>query len=620
MKKKILRLVVAFTLTSITAFAQDAKKYRFTIDLNKVENDKVSVELLPPAISTNEIIFNIPKIVPGTYSEDDFGRFIDDFTALDKKGNALPVEHINVNSWKISKAKDLFKIKYKVNDSFDDFGGTKPVFEPCGSNIQKDTNYLINNHCFVGYFDDMKKLPFEVTVLHPQNLYGSSPLTDMDKSDTKDKYEVENYNRIVDNPIMYNVPDTTTITVGKSQVMISVYSPNKKVSAAFLGENFNRLLQAQAKYLGGTLPVSKYAFLIYLFDQPGVSGSNGALEHSYSSVYYMPEGDPKNILQFFLNVAAHEFFHIVTPLNLHSEEIAYFDFNEPKMSEHLWLYEGSTEYHAHLAQERYGLTTKEDFLKVIQQKVTTSKQAFNDSVPFTIMSANVLHEYANQFGNVYQKGALINMCLDIKLRKISNGKKGVIDMVLDLSKQYGKDKPFKDAELFDAIEKVTYPEIKTFLETYVAGGKPLPLQEILADAGVDYAAIVETKDSVFTFGSISFAPAEGKRIKITDVSKTNAFGKAMGYRANDVLVSINGKDVDVTNTNATIGELYKVAKPGDMLQVVVERKDGNGAAQAVTLSAPMIKVPVRKFNVLSFNPAPSAAQKALQDSWLTAQQ
>ena len=620
MKRKFLCLVVAFTLTSIAALAQDSKKYRFTIDLNKVENDKVSVELLPPAISKNEVIYNIPKIVPGTYSEDDFGRFIDDFAALDKKGNALPVVHFNINSWKISNAKNLARIKYKVNDSFDDFGGTKPVFEPCGSNIQKDTNYLINNHCFVGYFDDMKQVPYELTVLHPQNLYGSSPLTDMDKSTAADKYEVENYNRIVDNPIMYNAPDTTTITVGKSQVLISVYSPNKKVSAAFLGENFNRLLQAQAKYLGGTLPVSKYAFLIYLFDQPGVSGANGALEHSYSSVYYMPEGDPKSILQFFLNVAAHEFFHIVTPLGLHSEEIAYFDFNEPKMSQHLWLYEGTTEYHAHLAQERYGLTSKDDFLKVLQQKITTSRQAFNDSVPFTVMSANVLHEYAKQFGNVYQKGALIAMCLDIQLRKLSNGKKGVIDMVLDLSKKYGKDKPFKDAELFDEIGKVTYPEIKEFLETYVAGSKPLPLQEILAEAGIDYTAVVETKDSVFTLGSISFAPTEGKKIQITDVSKMNAFGKAMGYQVNDILVSINGKDVDVTNTNATIGDLYKIAKPGDPLQVVVQRKDGNGVGQEVTLTAPMMKVAVKKFNVLSFNPSPSAAQQALQDSWLTAKQ
>ncbi len=618
MKPKLVCLLFLTAFISITSFAQGKHAYRFTIDLNTVDSDKVAVELLTPAIASDEIIYNIPKIVPGTYSEDDFGRFIDDFSALDKNGNALPVERINVNSWKISSAKKLAKIKYKVNDTFDDFGGTKPVFEPTGSNIQKDTDYLINNHCFLGYFDGMKVAPYHLTVLHPTSLYGSSPLTDLDKSDTKDEFEVESYNRIVDNPIMYSAPDTSSITVGNSQVLISVYSPNKKITSAFLAENFNRLLQAQAKYLGGTLPVAKYAFIIYLFDKPGLSGSNGALEHSYSSVYYLPEGDPKNILQFFLDVAAHEFFHIVTPLSLHSEEIQYFDFNTPKMSKHLWLYEGSTEYHAHMVQEKYGLTTREDLLNVLSQKITTSRQQFNDTLPFTVMSAGCLHDYAKQYGNVYQKGALIAMCLDIKLHELSGGKYGILDMVFDLSKKYGKDKPFKDDELFDEIGKITYPQIKEFLENYVAGNKPLPLEEIFASVGVELTPVQETKDSTFTMGSISFAPGKDRRITIIDVSNMNAFGKAMGYQVNDVLVSINGKEVHAGITNAVITALYKTAKVGDRVEVIVKRKDASGEEQDVTLSGAMTKIPVKKFNVLSFNPSPSDKQKTLQDNWLNA--
>jgi predicted metalloprotease with PDZ domain len=43
----------------------------------------------------------------------------------------------------------------------------------------------------------------------------------------------------------------------------------------------------------------------------------------------------------------HEFFHIVTPLSIHSKEIQDFDYND-KMSEHLWMYEGVTEYFANL--------------------------------------------------------------------------------------------------------------------------------------------------------------------------------------------------------------------------------------------------------------------------------
>jgi predicted metalloprotease with PDZ domain len=608
---------IIMAMISLSSFSQKTTGYQFTIDLVNVAHDKVQVEAIVPAIKQDEIIYYIPKIVPGTYSEDDFGRYVEDFLALDKKGNQLTVERASVNSWKISHAQSLYKIKYKVNDTFDDRdSASKKIFEPCGSNIQQDTNYVINTHCFVGYFDGMKQLPYQLTINHPANMYGTTAVEDEDKSGSADKFTFDYYNRIVDNPIMYAAPDTATIMVGTSKVVIGVYSPNKKISAAFLAENFSKLLQAQAKYLGGVLPVKKYAFLVYLTDHGSLTGGVGALEHSYSSMYFMPEGDPQKILQFFMDVAAHEFFHILTPLSIHSEEIQYFDFNEPKMSKHLWLYEGSTEYHANLMQEKYGLITKDDFLKAMGQKITNSLQFYNDTLPFTVMSEGCLHTYADQYGNVYQKGALIAMCIDIKLRKLSNGKYGILNLVFDLSKKYGKDKPFKDAELFDEIGKLTYPEIKDFLVTYVSGNKPLPLEEELAWAGVDFKKEVETKDSIFTLGKISTTPGASGRPVIGSLATMNEFGKKMGYQLNDELKSINGKEITVENFNKVLADLYKVSKTGDMLTVVVVRKNNSGAAEDVSLSAPMMKLVVKKINQLNFMPDPSTEQLALQNSWL----
>jgi hypothetical protein len=45
-----------------------------------------------------------------------------------------------------------------------------------------------------------------------------------------------------------------------------------------------------------------------------------------------------------------------------------------------------------------------------------------------------------------------------------------MNLISDLSRQYGKQKGFKDDELFAVIEKLTYPEIGQFLKTYVSGG------------------------------------------------------------------------------------------------------------------------------------------------------
>ena len=613
---KRITLLVLFCLFYQIGFSQiaSANAYKFTLDLVQVTDDKIGVELLPPTIKKKEIIYNLPKIVPGTYSEDDFGRFIEGFEALDKSGKALSVEKIGTNSWRISNAKKLGKIRYKVNDTFDDESDGKKIFEPCGLNIEKDVNYLLNTHCFAGYFDGMKQMPFQLSIVHPAGMNGSTALIDLDPSTTQDRFEVENYNRLVDSPLMYGSAETASIQVGNSSVLIAVHSPNKIISAAFLAEKINGLLQAQGAYLGGTLPVNKYAFLVYLNDKRGVSGAQGALEHSYSSVYFMPEGNNGNTVQFLINVAAHEFFHILTPLNIHSEEIHYFDFNQPKMSKHLWLYEGTTEYHAHLVQEKYGMITKDDFLGVLQQKISNSRQRYNDTLPFTVMSANCLDTYAGQYGNVYEKGALIAMCLDIKLLQLSGGKYGILSLINDLSKKYGKDKPFKDEELFGEIGKLTYPEIRLFLEKYVAGSQPLPLEEVFASVGIDFSPVIQ--DSTFTLGRISFEPDENQRQKISNLSNMNAFGKMMGYKLNDIILSINGTALTADNADAVLGDLYKTAKVGDPLQVMVLRKGADGQEQKLTLSAPMMKVARKLTNVLRFNPNASTEQLALQKSWL----
>ncbi len=283
----------------------DFKGYRFTIDLIHVNNDKVKVEMLAPPLRSKSIVYHLPKIVPGTYSEDDYGRYIEQFKAYDRKGDTLPVVKTDPNSWSISHADRLFRITYWVNDTFDDALGMPAIFEPAGSNIQKDTVYVINNHCFLGYFDGMKNIPYELTIKHPPAMYGSTALIDLDKTAGTDKFMTASYNLIVDNPLLYDIPDTTMIKVGKSLVLISVYSPNKLITSKYVSERLDTLLKAQIKYFGGKLPVEKYAFIIFLDDKRGLSGSEGALEHSYSSFYYYGERDSAALYQIIVDKAAH---------------------------------------------------------------------------------------------------------------------------------------------------------------------------------------------------------------------------------------------------------------------------------------------------------------------------
>jgi predicted metalloprotease with PDZ domain len=445
----------------------------------------------------------------------------------------------------------------------------------------------------------------------------------VEKKESPDKrvdvYQVENYDRLIDSPLLYAKADTAIVKVGDTEVLVGSYSPNQKITAKEIAETIKEVLTAQKKYLGGKLPVDKYAFLFYWTDKPVTN--YGALEHSYSSFYYMPEQTIEQTAQQLRDFAAHEFFHIVTPLTIHSEEIQFFDFNDPKMSKHLWLYEGVTEYFAGNVQVKYGLISKEEYLSVLRQKMLTADN-FRDDVPFTDISKFTLEKYSDQYYNVYQKGALIGMCLDIKLRKLSNGTYGLQNLIFDLSKKYGKTQAFKDDELFDQITKLTYPEIGAFLNTYVGGTQKLPLGEVFGLVGVKY--IDQEKISEPSIGldqrSITFEEIDGKpMLAIKDPSKLNDQGKALGFKEGDIIIKINGEKLP--DLGPSFGQFIqsqqKALVEGGTLTYGVLRKNEHGERKEVELKATVIKVEKTVRHKLEFDSNATPEQLAIQKSWLT---
>ena len=148
--------IASFLLISVYLSAQNNIVY--SIDLNKLNKDKLSVQVKTPKFKENQIDFFFPKIVPGTYANYDFGRFISDFQAFDAQGKSLSVVKKNVNQYQIKNAVKLTRITYQVDDTWDspEIDG-EYVFEPAGTSFQKDTLFALNTHGFLGYFKGFEK-------------------------------------------------------------------------------------------------------------------------------------------------------------------------------------------------------------------------------------------------------------------------------------------------------------------------------------------------------------------------------------------------------------------------------------------------------------------------------
>jgi len=549
-KHKFLSLL-ALT-SSLIGYSQD--KIQVALDLNKVTNDQVTVSVKVPLTKNPTLLYRLPKIIPGTYSEDDYGKYIEQFKALDSKGNLLSVSKIDDNSWKISDANKAKTITYQVNDTYD-IEETHDVFSPAGSNIEAGKNFMINIHAFVGYFDGFENNPYELSIVHPEQLWGATAMIDLDASKTKDVFTTSRYATLVENPIMYAKPDYTAFTVQGMEILIAVYSPNGIVTAKGITPEMKKMMTAQKNFLGEFNATKKYAVLLYLADnsKPDAEGF-GALEHPTATTVVMPERLPLEELQEQLkDVVSHEFFHIVTPLTIHSKEIQNFDYNSPKMSEHLWMYEGVTEYFANLFQVNQGLITEEAFLKRMAGKIANAL-SMNDMLPFTKMSSNVLIKpYKDQYLNVYEKGALIAMCLDIEIREKSGGKRGILDLMKMLSNEYGTEKAFDDSALFAKITSLTYPEIGIFLAKYVSGPTPIPYNEYFAKMGVT-ETMVSTEGNLFIKEQAPLITIDPntKEISFIPHAPLHPFLKEIGIEGGDVLLSVNEKSYNLDNINDLI--------------------------------------------------------------------
>ncbi|MFI5148696.1 MAG: hypothetical protein ACHQRM_03120 [Bacteroidia bacterium] len=610
------RLILFIFLIPCAVLGQG--KYLITLDLNNISNDRIKVTIVPPKINDKEIRYVMPAYVPGSWFKKDFGRFVSEMLVLTKAGNPLDIKKEGENVFLIKNkgAEEIGKIEYYISDSWD---MEKPgpsmsdeefnyVFQPGGTNISAGQNILINHYGFFGYIDGYMNVPYDLLIQKPAAMYGSTTLSRKKGTPNKDYFSAESYSKLVDNPIMYCVPDTTSFNIDSTHIILSVYSENGIVKAKALAYYLILLTSAVRDHLG-TLPVKQYEYIMYFASPNNVTdtkyGGFGAMEHNYCSFYFLPEiARPDSLDGIIRQFVPHNFMHILTPLNLHSDKLDAFDYKHVIQSKHLWMYEGVTEYLSYLIQVKDSLMTEEEFMTVFHEKM--DKAATYQDVPLTELTRD-LNKKANRdaFQNVFDKGAVTALLMDIRLMELSKGKMGLKDVLLRLSETYGPNKPFNEDSLFNEIARVSYPEMKSFCKDYLVANKPLPYKEYFAKLGVSYYPT--QIDTIWSFGRFRMAVDQKKdELVILRVDPGNLFNLQTG----DYLLAVNDISLNLFNYEVVMEPIYK-AKNGEQVKLSYRRKN-----QTLEITATPASIIEKRTNVIVPSQTASDAQKAFREQIL----
>lgn len=589
-----------------------AEDIRAIVDFKNINNDRVHVTLFSPKFTTDEVLYVMPASIPGTYAKMDFGYFIKNFKATDGSGGYIPVRRLNDNEFLIIGGNRLARIDYDVNDSYDDTTHTLDVFNPAGTNIQQDTNIMFGAHGFLGYFSGNQQLSYTLECIKPATFYTATSLDKQQVNDTLDILKAKNYDALVDNPAMLSKADTVSYMQGATKINIAVYSTDGKVTAEMVAKVIKPVTKTVQSFLG-TMPVDRYTFLFYFVGEKRKDlrrkEAYGALEHNYSSMYFLPETSDQGMLKSWIaQTAVHEFLHILVPLNLHSKEIARFDFREPKMSEHLWLYEGVTEYFSVLSRAQSGDLNEKEFRRTIRQKIFGSMFMMPKPVAMTELSRNVLlPEYQKMYGVVYEKGALLGMFLDITLREQSGGKITLLSLIRELTKKFGPDRPFEDTVLFNEIEAVAGRDIRPFLNTYLDSATEIPYADMFAKIGWKF--VEEDSIQGFAFSGVR-ARMTDSTLKLSVKKEDNTLGAKQG----DIIISVNNIAVHPSDEeeNETLLSLINEPDSEEEVTISVKRDD-----DIITLKGSPKSTKKQEKSVLLENPEANEAQKFLFKHLLT---
>jgi len=165
------------------------------------------------------------------------------------------------------------------------------------------------------------------------------------------------------------------------------------------------------------------------------------------------------------NILGHEVFHYWNGWRLKGA-----DYQRTQ-----WLQEGFTEYEANLSSAASGVYSKDALLAQLGRHVANYRKL-----------TTTLEETGGRKGPpLYGAGALVAFDWDTRIRAATDGRKSLAAFwkALDRRCNEGAD-PYDRDDIIAALNAASPADWASYLDTYVRGKTPLPLQEMFARAGL----------------------------------------------------------------------------------------------------------------------------------------
>ena len=250
---------------------------------------------------------------------------------------------------------------------------------------------------------------------------------------------------------------------------------------------------APAKALAKRVPFTRYVFMLHAVDE-----SYGGLEHRNSTALIanrrdLPRnGDDKSSEGYttLLGLISHEYFHTWNVKRLRPAEFTRYDYTQENYTELLWFFEGFTSYYDDLLLRRAGLIDDATYLKLLGKTINQVAQTpgrWVQSVAQASFDAWIKYyrpdeNTPNLTVSYYTKGALVALCLDLKLR--AEGKTH-LDAVMRALWVRCAGGPMTQEDLLAVLRELSGRSWAGEIKAWVHSTRELPLKVLLTGQGLE---------------------------------------------------------------------------------------------------------------------------------------
>ncbi|WBF65602.1 MAG: M61 family metallopeptidase [Candidatus Kinetoplastibacterium crithidii] len=550
-----------FVLYNIEIFDLYGHRYKVTINLDNTNN--------------KQIVY-IPTWIPGSYVIRDFSSNIEQIKAYSQK-KSIQITKLDNSTWIIDECQDPVQIEYIVYAYDDSVRGAyldinRAFFN--GTSVFLCIDNLENLPCIINIqlTTQCKEKKWQIYT----SLQEINSIKEQNNDNEYNTYIANSYDALIDSPVEIGTPTICEFlsfgTIHK--IVFSGFS--SKIDKNRISTDIKKICDEQISFFDPYTKIPPFIdngnifiFIININDK-----HFGGIEHRSSTVIstkrkFLPteniKKQPKEYSEF-LSLISHEYFHSWLIKRIKPASFIKYDLRKPTLTNLLWIFEGFTSYYEYIFLLRCKLINQNYYLNILSERInktinypgkykqTLEESSFDAWIKFYKQNENSI----NSTVNYYEKGSLIAFGIDTEIRKQSENKYSLDDLMRFLWQKYGKyfyitiQKGLSNDDFVKDTKEATGIDISYIINKYVKDIDDIPIAQWLDYYGLKLECINKLQPTL----QMNTFDKDGKVIVKNVIDNGAAY--SAGISSGDILIAINNLRLDSTQDLIDIVKLHKI--------------------------------------------------------------